>query len=671
MAITRPYFQTLKRRAVQRFVKENKRSPSEAELKEIVHQERLAYPTVDTVGVSGYDLDRPRFKDHSSASLENTNRQAMWDDCLTLNSRLDSLLETLEDSHKGFQGTSRRVGRLLDETEARLDNLLLLNGAADLFAVGIEETFSTQVVIDETDTDATVESGYVTLGRSGYTPINLSRAKISATSGGTAKILGVSTGTPVSSLKKDDGSLWEYIVYTKEQQGRVSLVLTVDLLNPTYVGDVRLTGLPISVNKKMTTTVFYSIDGGSWTALDPVEAAATPEMNFSIGIDGVQKIQIVLSKDAADSATPNKNSFIYVFSLDSLKIYSDSFKPSKQSVLVAGPYDLLDELGDPVYFTKATFSACTFEPENTSVSFFLSKDKVNWVGVSHDRMNSEIVAFGDSSATVSSDFVNDSVGQEYAVIESVEGLDDIEFSNEAVLNTYCLAAWTSKAPINSFVVKRNIVTSSSAESVLGTPAGWVFDEKTQLYSTTIYVDDPAGRYVDFGTSTAFLNDVPVTGLVLVPQGYAVFATSDTNWIEVDETLTSASDLSKADPLYPYNHKYLIQGYSYDEGFTGEQVYQGFDEYFGRLLSYRSPEEFAYLDADDPSYYSVFTIEDGDGNWYIKVKVDKTDASWLSEQFSANWSIQSGDTNQLYVKALLGTSEKGKTPKIDSFKVRVI
>jgi hypothetical protein len=670
MPISEPYSSTLRRRAVQRFVRENKRSPTDAELNQLVFEEEQAYPTVDQVGISGFDLQRPKYKDTSSAAIENTNRVALWDDATTLGTRLDELIQQLEDSHRGFYGTAKRIGRLLDQTESRLDNLLLLNGAADAFVVGVEETFDTQVQVDQSLTDAQVESGYVTLGRTGYTPVDLSKLRLNASSGGTANIVGIAASSPISSLKEDDGTLWEYVVYTKEQQGRVTLIITMELPEATYVGDLRVNGLPVSANKKMTGSCFYSLDGASWTALEPVEQQVTSEMHYQIGLDGVKKVQLTFSKDAADSSTPNKNSFIYVFSLDSIKLYADAFQPSRRSTMICGPYDVIDDQGNPVYFTKATMSACTCEPDDTSVSFYLSQDGENWVGVSHDADSGNFVSFGDGTPTQSSDFVDDSSASG-ALVESVEGMEDLDFQTEAVVNTYVTSDWVESVPLRSFVVKRNVLTASSADEVLGVATGWIFNEKTQQYQTTLYVDDPSGRYLDLGDTSAYINGSQVSGRVYLPQGYTVFATSDSNWIEVETGLASVDALERADPLYPYNHKYLVEGYPYMDSFSGEEVYQGVDEYFGRLMVYRSPEEFAYAEAGDALYYDMFTIEDGDENWYIKVKVDKTDASWQDEQYSVSWSVQSSETNQLYVKALLSTSDKGQTPRIDSFKVRVI
>lgn len=670
MPISKPYKNTLRRRAIQAFVQTNQRSPTDAELNRLIAVEEAAYPTVDQVGISGFDMTRPRHKDESSAAAENVNRKAVFDDLTTLSTRLDALLLLLEDSHRGFYATSRRVGRLLDQTDSRLDNLLLLNGLADAFVVGVEETFDTQQQIDQNVSTAQVEAGYVTLGRTGYTPVDLEQVRLRTTTAGAVEIIGTTASSPISSLKEDDGNLWEYTIYTKEQAGRVTLIMTVEFPEATYVGDIRLNGLPISTNQKTTVSCFYSLDGQAYTALDPVEQVATSEMAFQIGLDGVKKVQFTFSKTAADSHTANRNRYMYVFSLDSLKVYTDSYSTSTRSTLICGPYSVFDDLGAPVYFTKATLTACTCEPDDTSVSFYLSQDGETWIGASHDGNSSNYASFYDSSASQAAAFVQADLVSG-AVIDVVAGMEDLDFQTDGILNSYIDSEYVDIVPLKSITVKRNIVSSDAPDALLGAVPGWSFDENTQQHSTTLYIESPDGRYLDFGDTSAFINGSLVSGQIYLPQGYSTFATSDANWIEIDSTYSTAEVLEAGDPLYPYNHKYLVEGYPYTEAFIGDQLYLGAEEYLGCLMVYRSPEEFAYAEVGDRLFYKMFTVEDVDGNWYIKVKIDKTDASWRQEVFSADWAVQSSPTNNLYVKALLSTSESGQTPRIDSFNVRVI
>ena len=49
-----------------------------------------------------------------------------------------------------------------------------------MFVYGVEESFDTHDAVDMELTDASVEAGYVTIGRSGYTKVDLTDAMLSA-----------------------------------------------------------------------------------------------------------------------------------------------------------------------------------------------------------------------------------------------------------------------------------------------------------------------------------------------------------------------------------------------------------------------------------------------------------------------------------------------------------
>jgi len=228
-----------------------------------------------------------------------------------------------------------------------------------------------------------------------------------------------------------------------------------------------------------------------------------------------------------------------------------------------------------------------------------------------------------------------------------------------------------KIPTRTMVVKRNVVDGVTASSYQ-TPPGWLFDNVSQRYSTTLYVADSEGRWIDFGPNGVYVEGQQLTGKVYFTSGYTKVSTDDSNWELIDETIVDVESLKLADPLYPYNHKYLIEGYPYTNGFRGARVYNGVTEYFGLLLKYLPLEEFGRLQTDDSRYYSSFTLETAlGGDLYLKVKVKKTDSSWTSEYISADWTVQGGPTNQIWAKAILSTESTARTPIIEDFNIRVI
>ena len=376
------YQETLRKRAVRDFVKETGRSPSRAQVNELMQLGAINYPELDTVGFSSVDLigKEADFMKESSSSDENVFRLSGYDDLLTIDNKVNDLVDLVEDTQRGFKATSTRVKKLLRKIDRRLNNLLILSGKTDVFVYGIEESFDTHDFVDFSVTDASVESGYVTLGRAGYNKIDLSGASLTVTPIADNGLLGTKSVGSLTSIRDIDGNVWEYHLETSYSIGRVGLSINIDMKDPSYVGDIRITGNSIDTNSLTTFRVFYSIDGKAFKETGyGRQEFGTGENQICLGVDNVSKIRIVLEKEGADhsdSQTRHK----YIFSIDSLELYTDQYKINQTSTLICGPYSILDEYGKPVNFTMATLGSdtCCSIPRKSSVSFFLSKDKQNW-----------------------------------------------------------------------------------------------------------------------------------------------------------------------------------------------------------------------------------------------------------------------------------------------------
>jgi hypothetical protein len=109
------YRQTLRRRVVEDYIKENNRSPSRAQVNELIQNGAIQYPGLNTVGFSSVDfLDiEPDFMKVSSSSDENEFRFSGYDDLISIDQKVDDLLVLVEDTQRGFKATSTRVKKLL------------------------------------------------------------------------------------------------------------------------------------------------------------------------------------------------------------------------------------------------------------------------------------------------------------------------------------------------------------------------------------------------------------------------------------------------------------------------------------------------------------------------------------------------------------------------------
>lgn len=656
------YDDILKKRAVEKFFKTNNRAPSRTELLEIVAAEKELYPAVEKVGLSGYDLIAPQFRAQSSVAAENKNRKAMFEDHLVFTTRLKNLQKELEDNFRGFLGSVNRTQSLASKIEARLDNLLLLVDNQDLFAYGIEETFDSQEHIDFTNSTVAIENGFCTLARAGYQKYSFSDFELTTSVQSEKGFISVVNSSSVDALKSIDGSIWDYIVYTKYKTGRVSLVLDIEMRDPSFVSDLRVSLANISVNAKLTVTVLYSLDGSNFTALEPAEQVVdSNSFQINVGRADIKKLKILLSKTVADQQTGTGNQHLYIYSVDAIEIFNDAYTSTKQSVLYAGPYKILNESGSPVLFSKATLDACVIQNPNTSINFYLSQDGNTWYAVNYTGESFGVVTFGssafeDSRSAVNSNFAYNAIVEPPVFIAHNAGVD-------AVLNTVISNNYNSKVNAQSISIKRNIPHS---ETVYGVASGWFFDAGRDTYKTTVEVAQPEGIAIDFGNSVVLINGTTRQGVVRLPVGQTVIETSALNYKTIPTNLLTEAEVRAADPLYPYNHKYLIEGYVYRNDFAGKKVYPGVGTYYGLKMVYVSPEEF-----ETTTRLDAFTLDKDFGTTYIKVKANKADGSWIEEQFDVKWMVSDSATNNLYVRADLETSDSSFSPKIDHFKVRVI
>jgi hypothetical protein len=665
-----PYDSAFKKRVIQKYVEENNSAPSKAQLFELMRDIRREYPGAAQVGFSGQDIIPPLFRKTSSSDEENKNREAIQDDMQVLGGRIESLGEFLEESYRVFIASASRSDKLLRQLDKRLNNLLLLAGRSDVFVYGIEEGFDTQESIDFEKSTVTVEPGYCTMNRERYTKVDLEKVNLGFTTIAPKGLLSTRVINSIDSLKEADGNIWEYHVKTPYSMGRVSAAIDIafEEREGVDISDLRLTGSPIDANGKTTWTVFYSLDGSSFHAIEPVEREFYKgENQASIGRSGVRKIRIVLTKSAADDISASGKENFYIYTLDSLELFVDQYKTEARSVLYAGPYDIYDDQGDPYDFSMAAMGSdtCCVLPDRTSVSFFLSKDGISYEPVSWTGKSLNVVQFHDTNPDGTFTFLDATENQDALVLPDDEELE-YDFGKEAYLNLF-VDDVTYPVVRQSVRVKRNL--SQSGKNLYGTAAGWAFDPNTSQFSTTVQVSKIEGRWLDLGTTSAFVNDRLVSGRIRLPQGTHTFRTADSNWYNVEANITTLEDLEAQDAVYPYNHKLLIEGYDYSLGFQGEQIYQGVDEFYGALLRFSTPEKFE--DEDNDANLSIFTLVEYNGNLYFKVKVDPTDGSWRDELISVEYMTHRETGSQLYVKAIVSSLDSRISPHINHFQVRVI
>ena len=392
---------------------------------------------------------------------------------------------------------------------------------------------------------------------------------------------------------------------------------------------------------------------------------------ISVAKKKVKKLKIYLSKEAPDLI--QNGSGKYIFSLDTIEIINGDYKIDKKSELYAGPYELKDELGNPVNFSMATIDhgTCCIIPDQTSISFFLSKDNLNWHPAAFNQQMLDVVQFG-STLPENKKRLEDTKSLNSLLSESQIKKSDIylelEKGKEAVTNIYIPSEEAENFVRQNTKIKRNL--SVRGKKLYGTQSGWFKDNASLQYKTCLWIDDFEGKVIDFGPTTARINGRPVSGETYLARGYHSFETNQKNWFDVPVGLNSSQEIEEQDPCFPYNHKLIVEGYRYSQEFNGERHYTGHGvQNFGSLLDYVTPERFNNSEFDND--LTIYTIEEYNGNLFFKVKINSSDASWVDELISIDYMMRNNKVNTLYVKAILSTENAAITPNINKFQVRVV
>lgn len=662
MTISNEYTAKLKERTVRKFVLDNKRSPTMLELDYLMRLAKEDAATIDQRGFISTDAYAPGFRSISSAEALNLSNQALVDDLSVLEDKTDNLIANLEEAFRVFDVSTSRIIKKLNKLDMRLNGLLLGNSLADEFIYTLEETFDTCEKVDYVNTTASVEAGQVVMGKASFGVYPLENAKITTSVVSANQVINTNYTNSISTLKYNDGLTYGASVYTKNKKGRCTLLLDIELDDLIYVSELLISGNGIGLNKPQTYTVLISKDGSTYQPTLAVESLFSKQDERVLIGTTVKKIQILFSKDFADTQTLTQNQWVYLFSLDKLELYTNQYSNDLESVIVLGPYEFETSSGEPLYFTKATIDACVIEPPDTAVNFYLSSDAVNWKSINHLSQGNSVVSFGDSAGDVSAQYFVGTSGP-----LSLQSPSDLtQFTGTAAVNTYIDSDYAEYINLKNMIVRRNY-PGESVGTVFGVDAGWSYSNGK--YRTTVYVANPEGMYINFGVTSAYLNGRLVSGLVKFNAGYSVFETGESNYRSIENKLyRSLDDLRQQDTLYPFNHKCLIEGVRYSYDFATEQLYQGVDEYFGELLQYVPSEYFHSMPKDS---YNIYTLEEFEDGLAFLVNVNKQDSSWVNELIKPTWTIQNGETNQLYVKAVLKSIDTKHSPLIEHFTLRVI
>lgn len=677
----------LKEFLVKEFVKTHKRIPNRSELVSLQSSYTRKYPTVNAVGLSASKVFKTETEflfasagsESSSSNYENMKAQSIID--------IDYLTKEYEDLLLLQKDAAIDQGRILNQIQDRLKLLekeinlqIMLSGKQDIFTYGIVEDFSVREHLREDLTTATIlDNNAVSIGIQKTVSETLNLREVSY------KLLH-RRGDQVDF--KVRGELTDILLedekYFKLESGSylendiVECIFELNFYEPKTINKIKYVLQAFANNAKIQEEVFISNNGVDYNQLS-LPTNIVDNINY-IDINNAdeeqfKKIIIKLRKTAYDYAKENK--FYYVFSFDYLGLIETTYAVNKKSFLYLGPYEVNDSDENPVDFSLATIKlgTCCVIPQKTSVSFFLSKNDIDYYKAGFSNEYSNVVSFENNlNENIFDDFSPVDSTSSYRFLVEDESLVDFNLSDfEVFLNVYLKQANAQDVNLNTLKIYRNIYENKQ-KNTGGFFSGW--KKELSGYSCHLNISNQEGIVVDFGIHNSITIDgVAKGGKTFLSYGIhklsldaKFFAVANVMAPSEESLIVSERQLSKLDNFYPYNHKLLIEGFKYNKRFRGKKKYIKLGDFYGAELQRSESLDSFRLNGS----YENYLLLEVDGDTYILTK-DTDQGIGKLESFDIKYRNRSNGTssNRLYIKAILETTDSRVSPKIDQIQVRVI
>jgi len=219
--------------------------------------------------------------------------------------------------------------------------------------------------------------------------------------------------------------------------------------------------------------------------------------------------------------------------------------------------------------------------------------------------------------------------------------------------------------------------------------GWRFEDP--YYSCIVEIRNPEGIAIDVGDSPIIIDDISytnrvdetvLTGRTTASTGLHSIQVHKSNWKEVtpnlgDPAAGGLNDIKKADSLYPYNHKLLIEGYDYHDDFIDTKVYTGVDLFAETLMSQVSI--FDLMNNITVDNYDVFALDRDAPNSHVGgnsptrvfvLKIDENNPDFQNERFMIRFTLVNQLQKYLRLRVDFSTADNKVTPALHSYKVKL-
>lgn len=587
----------------------------------------MAYAKDLNLSVNG---SRVKFEPHAESESSASNLKKSLS---AFNVEIKTIIKSCKDLNKHlsyfYNGAENRLSLL----NQRVSDLLLQSCALQVaraydFNLVAAETFIDFTKINQQETSAELDfaTSSVTLKRA----LNQSRYDLSYLTNdnfdlfivdGEYKGFGDVPGSEYLNLVDDLDGFWMTRLLANENTPKtIALQITFDKLLIFNEIEFR----PFASNQAGNQYVRFlaSKNAITWQEISPLQKLTSKINTISFSSIEAKYLRIEMRRDKPSFATLDNNALlIYEFGMDALRIFKSTFFRSGD--FVSKPIEFKNIDGTAQNINRVYFEPYHEIPTGTKITYYLTTGNLN-----------------------------SAIKIEPSQIIELNTVDTIK-SNGKVRSRFDI----NHALIN-LTIPSNVITETIRffrniyqENVFinGIQAGWQYADS---YYSCIF-ELSAQKEINLGINYAYINGKKVNGVQTLDPGIYSFKTHENNWANA---VNEASD-----PLFPYNHKLLI------EGLKNSSVYTGADFVAAGELQMISAFDLInnLSNSDKNRFFGLY------GEYPI-VKIDKPPAfiteieGWRKEQYQIRYKIPSSSKapiTQVTLIAKLNSVSSAISPKL--------
>ena len=499
---------------------------------------------------------------------------------------------------------------------------------------------------------------------------------------------------------------WMYQL-TSTVPGQVGIEVRIDfqsVIPPTreFLKTYKLILDPHITNNSLLVLIQSSKDGITWNDIpvaDPTRRVNGPTIYMVEGLE-FRFLRIILTRDTHINLDQEDN-FIHQFGIKTLMIAEVGNVYLAESELVSEQHIVLKEDGTRKQFTKASLSiACEHREPDTDIEYFIAfldntlteGDFQRIIPLSREENSGALIAEVDAVSRATTETLIDTTAP--------------AFPGDDIAATYVLedAVASDMVEVWRNVGKNNRYYSIRQADNTVVEDGWNFDGTH--YNTYAYIDQVGGQEFDFGPRPIWVDGVRLTGRARLSEGIHYVKVLGENWHSLeglmgvstfDEltgqfggtstvygtngftvALTGAPTVTAGynviDPLYPYNHKLLIEGLDYNTNFdqdVARQQYRGVARYAGQLVQRVGNTDLEAADSQDYLKFAIVRGDDGIGGVVNRVadKWAQLNAELPREQFELV-SKTAAFAEGLVFKAIFRTTNPRRSASLDGYEIKI-